>query len=44
MKWTLTQKKGQFIVRFAGEQPLTFISREAALAYINDKVLTALGV
>lgn len=44
MKWTIRKDKYRWIVSFEGEPPLAFYTRANALAYINDRVLTALGV
>lgn len=44
MKWTIRKKDNRWIVKFEGESPMEFFTRGGALAYINDRVFTALGV
>lgn len=44
MKWTLKKINGKYVVKFQGEDALEFLTRGGALAYINDRVFTSLGV
>lgn len=44
MKWTIRKVNSRWVVKFQGESPMEFITRGGALAYINDRVFTALGV
>lgn len=45
MKWTIRKlTNGQYRVRFNTEQPIDFLTRGGAMEYINDRVLSALGV
>lgn len=44
MKWTIRKVDNRWIVTFEGESPLAFYTRANALAYINDRCLTAMGV
>ena len=44
MNWTIKKIEGKWIVKFKGEDALEFLTEAGALAYINDRVLTALGV
>jgi len=44
MKWTIKKLNGKYVVKFQGEDALEFLTRNGALAYINDRVLTAMGV
>jgi hypothetical protein len=44
MKWTIKKVNGKYVVKFQGEDALVFITRGGALAYVNDRVLTSLGV
>jgi hypothetical protein len=44
VKWTIRKVYGRWIVTFEGELPLAFYTRANARAYVNDRVLTAMGV
>jgi hypothetical protein len=44
MKWTLKKTNNTWTVKFKGEDALEFLTRDGALAYINDRVLSAMGV
>jgi len=44
MKWTLKKVGSKYVVKFQGEDPLEFISKGGALAYINDRVFTSFGL
>ena len=44
MKWTIRKVNNRYVVKFHGESPMEFFTKGGALAYINDRVLTALGV
>lgn len=44
MKWTLKHIGNKYVVKFQGEDALEFLTRGGALAYINDRVLTSLGI
>jgi dsDNA-binding SOS-regulon protein len=43
MKWTLKKVGSKYVVKFHGEDPLEFITKNRALAYINDRVLSSLS-
>lgn len=44
MKWTLKRINDKYVVKFKGEDALEFLTRGGALAYINDRVLTTMGL
>jgi hypothetical protein len=44
MTWTIKEKNGKYIVKFKNEAALEFQTKGGALAYVNDRVLTSLGL
>lgn len=44
MKWTIRKVNNTWVVKFHGESPVKFLTHGGAMAYINDRCFTAMGL